>query len=166
MTVRAILAWPDARLSQVADPVKDFSGIGALVADMFQTMYDAAGRGLAGPQIGEMCRVFVMDVGWKDGETTPVAMINPSLTWTSDDTVVMTEGCLSIQGITTDIVRPAAIEMEWTTPEGIAMSRRMEGAEARCALHELDHLNGIVTLDRLEAEARRAAEAAYEAARG
>ena len=162
MSVRPILAWPDVRLSAIRDPVQDGEDLNLLIADMFDTMYDATGRGLAAPQIGLMKRVFVMDVTWKEAEPSPIAMINPEMTWCSEETVVMTEGCLSIQGITTDIERPAAVEFAWTSPEGLHMVRRMEGAEARCALHELDHLNGVVTLDRLSDEDRNQALRAYE----
>ena len=96
MSVRPILAWPAVRLSSVCDPVPDGEDLNLLIADMFDTMYDATGRGLAAPQIGVMKRVFVMDVTWKEAEPSPIAMINPEMTWCSEETVVMTEGCLSI----------------------------------------------------------------------
>ena len=165
MNVLPILTWPDNRLSTVCRPVLDFDdALQGLIGDMFDTMYDAKGRGLAAPQVGRLNRLFVIDVSWKDGASTPIAMVNPILSWASDETVVMTEGCLSIPGITTDVTRAAAVEMSWKTPEGIEISRQLDGAEARCALHELDHLDGLVTLDRLDADARQIAEQAYVAA--
>ena len=84
MALREILLWPDARLSTACAPVDEITeDIRALVADMFETMYDAPGRGLAGPQVGAMLRLFVMDATWKEGEKSPLVAINPEITSTS-----------------------------------------------------------------------------------
>ncbi|ETW12152.1 peptide deformylase [Roseivivax marinus] len=162
MTVRPILRWPDPVLSRVCAPVGDRDVTG-LVGDLFETMYAAPGRGLAAPQVGEVLRVFVMDATWKDGDMSPVACIDPEILWMSDDTVPMDEGCLSIPGVAATIQRPARIRLRWRGLDGAVHEADLDGAEARVALHEYDHLDGKVTFDRLEPEARAALEADYAA---
>ncbi len=126
-------------------------------------MYDAPGRGLAAPQVGVMMRVFVMDVGWKTGDKTPLVCINPRIVAASDRLETGTEGCLSIPGVTAEITRPWAVTLEYLDLDGVAQSEEMEGAAAKCAQHELDHLDGRVTFDRLDPAARAALIAEYEA---
>ena len=144
MSALPILRWPDPRLSTLCDPVADHHDLSDLVRDMFETMYDAYGRGLAAPQVGVMMRLFVMDCGWKDGDMTPMVCINPEIT-RAGGMVSGNEGCLSIPGVM----------------DGTAQEVELDGFEARCAQHELDHLDGLVTLDRLSPEARRVVEASY-----
>jgi len=160
VSVRPILHWPDPRLAQVCAPLGD-APAEALVADLFDTMYAAPGRGLAAPQIGVLARVFVMDCGWKEGTKTPRACIDPEIVWTSDEVAVTGEGCLSIPGVTAEVTRPAAITLRYRTLTGETVEERLTGFEAICAQHEFDHLNGIVTFDRLTPKARAEAEAAY-----
>jgi peptide deformylase len=136
----------------------------SLADDMLETMYDAQGRGLAAPQVGVLTRLFVMDATWKDGVRAPSVCIDPKILETSDETTGMEEGCLSIPGITTEVMRPAALRLAWTTLEGERVIARLDGAQARIALHEIDHLDGVVTLDRLSPEARAEAEAQYASA--
>ncbi|MBB93055.1 MAG: peptide deformylase [Rhodobacteraceae bacterium] len=161
MALRKILTWPDPTLSRVCDPVGSDEDLSALIADMFDTMYDAPGRGLAAPQMGVLKRVFVMDVTWKAGPRTPIAMINPQILDRSAEAQTTPEGCLSIPGVLVDVTRPEAVTMAWTDETGALCEDRFTGFAAVCAQHELDHLDGIVTFDRLAPEARRAAEAAY-----
>lgn len=162
MAVREILLWPDARLSTPCAPVGVISDeIHTLVSDMFETMYAAPGRGLAGPQVGAMLRLFVMDATWKEGEKSPLVAINPEITVLSDDTCEMDEGCLSIPGITATVRRPSRITLRWTDLDGVTHTREMDGAEARIAQHEYDHLDGLVHFDRLDAKARARLEEAY-----
>ncbi|MEX0366554.1 MAG: peptide deformylase [Ruegeria sp.] len=160
MSVLPILTWPDPRLSQKCEPV---AGEVAqdLIQDMFDTMYAAQGRGLAAPQVGVMQRFFVMDCGWKEGEPGPMAMINPVIMAAERVPEVMEEGCLSIPGIMVAVERPKAVTVQWTAPEGDIHMADFDGFEARCIQHEFDHLNGVVTLDHLDTDARRAAEAEY-----
>jgi len=160
VSVRAILAWPDARLAQPAAPVAD-RAVEALVTDMFETMYAAPGIGLAAPQLGEMLRLFVMDCGWKSGEMTPLACLDPEIIWLSEETATREEGCLSIPGIMVEVTRPARIRLRWRDLAGAMHERAFDGLEAACAQHEMDHLDGIVTLDRIAPAARAAAEGAY-----
>jgi peptide deformylase len=165
MSLRAILEWPDARLGEVCAPVGEITPeIEALAADMLETMYAAPGRGLAAPQVGVLRRLFVMDVAWKEGARYPQVFIDPQIEAESRTEVSGDEACLSIPGVTACVVRPDWVEMTWRDLTGDVHRRRLDGIEARCALHELDHLNGVVTLDRLDAGARAAAMA--DCARG
>lgn len=159
MGVRAVLLWPDPRLSEVCAPVT--GDVSALAQDMLETMYAAPGRGLAAPQIGVMQRLFVMDATWKDGTPDPQVFINPEITSASDTTVTQPEGCLSIPGALTEITRPAEVTMRWTTLDGQTQKSTFTGFAAACVQHELDHLNGRVTFDRLTPQARAEAEARY-----
>ncbi len=124
--------------------------VAVLVGDLFETMYDAPGRGLAAPQVGAMVRVFVMDAGWKDGEMTPRACINPEITGASDERVTGPEGCLSIPGVTAEVVRHARIRLAYTDLAGEVQEVDLAGAEAIVAQHEIDHLDGKLFIDYLK----------------
>ncbi|MFT6913068.1 MAG: peptide deformylase [Paracoccaceae bacterium] len=148
MAVRPILLWPDARLSQVCAPLEHVDdGVRRLVADMIETMYDAKGRGLAAPQIGVLQRVFVMDCAPKDAPAAPQVFCNPEIIDQSDAISVYPEGCLSIPDMVRRIARPAEIRLRWYDHDGVANEAPFDGIEATCIQHELDHLNGVVTLD-------------------
>ncbi|ETX15740.1 N-formylmethionyl-tRNA deformylase [Roseivivax halodurans JCM 10272] len=162
MALRDILRWPDPRLSRKCVKVGD-TDVGDLVRDLFETMYDAPGRGLAAPQIGVLVRVFVMDAGWKDGEMAPRACIDPEIVAASETSETRDEGCLSIPGVTARVTRPDWIVLRYRGLDGAVHEERLEGMEATCAQHELDHLDGIVTFDRVAPEARRDLETEYEA---
>ncbi len=165
MSVLPILTWPDSVLTQKAAPVGAVDdGVRALAADMLETMYDAPGRGLAAPQVGVLMRLFVMDAGWKDGERAPVVCIDPEVLGYSGEEVPFEEGCLSIPGIKATILRPAGLRLAWTDLDGARVIAALDGVPARVALHELDHLDGIVIFDRLGPETRAAALAEYQAA--
>jgi peptide deformylase len=163
MALLPILRWPDPRLSSRCADIAMDDDLSALVADMLETMYDAPGRGLAAPQVGVLKRLFVMDPGWKDGTPDPYICLNPTLSDFAADVKTGTEGCLSIPGITTEIARATSVTLSWTDLNGIARQERLSGFAAICAQHEYDHLDGIVTFDRLSAEARMLAESAYHA---
>ena len=161
MSVREILLWPDPRLSQVCAPAVLDAETRALAADMLETMYAAPGRGLAGPQVGAMRRIFVMDATWKEGVKAPFVALNPELTHKSDETCEMEEGCLSIPGITATVTRPKTVTLAWTDLDGIRHSRDFDGAEARIIQHEADHLDGLVHFDRPDPAQRAELEAQY-----
>ena len=164
MAVLPILRWPDARLSTRCAEVGEVTPAEvALEGDLLDTMYAAPGRGLAAPQVGVLQRIFVMDTGWKDGPRAPRAFIDPDIFWMSEDRVVGPEGCLSLPGLTTEISRARAVHLRWTGLDGKLHEDRLVGFDAICAQHEFDHLDGIVTLHRLSAEARARAEAEYQA---
>lgn len=155
-----IIKWPDARLSQPCASV-GAEDLSALIADMFDTMYAANGRGLAAPQVAVMKRLFVMDCSWKEGAPDPVALINPVILSHSAETSALDEGCLSIPGVSVSVTRPTQITLHWQTPDGDGQTRDFDGFEARCIQHELDHLNGTVTFDHLSKADRRVIELRY-----
>lgn len=164
MSVLPILKWPDPRLAEVCEPVAEITAeIETLASDMLETMYAAPGRGLAAPQVGVMRRVFVMDVGWKEDKSDPIVCINPMLQEVSEDRVTQSEGCLSIPGVTAEISRPAQVQMVWTGLNGGRYVQSFDGFAAACVQHELDHLDGVVTFDHLDADARGTLMAEYEA---
>ena len=146
--VRPILTHPDERLRAVSDPVGAVTDeVRALAADLLETMYDAPGRGLAAPQVGVLSRVFVIDVDWKEGAATPLVMIDPEVLDASDEHEGVEEACLSIPGAPRVVLRPSEVTMAWTDLAGERVHRRLTGMAARCAQHELDHLNGVLILD-------------------
>ncbi|MGB3278610.1 MAG: peptide deformylase [Pseudorhodobacter sp.] len=147
MACLPILLLPDARLRQVCAAVTRFDDrLAQLAADMLETMYAAPGRGLAGPQIGEMQRIFVMDVGWKEGRPSPLVCINPVIK-DSIGLAINSEGCLSIPDRPVRIERPAMVRMAWQDLAGRHCEGFFEGFAAVCAQHERDHLDGILCID-------------------
>ncbi len=155
-----ILRWPDPVLTTPCAPAVLSDDLRALAADMLDTMYAAPGRGLAAPQVGRLLRLFVMDAGWKDGPRTPRVLVNPEMVELMGARVVGPEGCLSIPGPVTQVERAEAVRMRWTDLDGGLQEAVLTGFEAICAQHEYDHLDGILTLDRLSPQARAEAEAA------
>ena len=149
MALREIVLHPDPRLRAACAPVGEVTGaVRALAADMLETMYAAPGRGLAAPQVGVALRLFVMDVAWKEGDPAPVVAVDPEIVAASEETDAAEEACLSIPGRPVRVRRPAAVTMRWTGLDGTRAEHRLAGAAARCAQHELDHLDGVLILDR------------------
>ena len=161
---REILHWPDARLQAVAVQARVDDATLALAGDMLETMYDAQGRGLAAPQVGVLARVFVMDAGWKTGVAVPETFINPEIIWRSAGLILGPEGCLSIPGVVAEVARAQEIILRWVMLDGSIAAQKLTGFRAICAQHEVDHLDGLLTLDHLSAEARAQAEAAVAVA--
>jgi peptide deformylase len=162
MSVLEILRWPDPRLTETCPHIAEITPeVEQLAADMLETMYAAPGRGLAGPQVGAMARIFVMDTGWKEGKPDPLVCINPMLMEVSEERATNVEGCLSIPGVSADISRPAQVQMVWTGLNGGRYVQSFTGFPAVCVQHELDHLDGVVTFDHLDADTRAKLEAEY-----
>lgn len=142
----------DPVLRQRAAEVTDIDAkLARLAEDMLTTMYDAPGLGLAGPQVGVQKRIFVYDIG--DG---PQVVINPEVQesrgeWAYD------EGCLSIPGLAFELVRPKEIQLVGYDLDGNELSIEADELLARCFLHELDHLDGVLFIERLDDDARKAA---------
>jgi peptide deformylase len=151
MTLRPILIHPDPRLKKLCPPVAEVTDdIRRLADDMLQTMYDAPGVGLAAPQVGVLARLFVMDCVKEEGAAPrPLVLINPEITWTSDETSTNEEGCLSIPEQFAEVRRPARVRMRWTGLDGAVQEEEFAGLWATCAQHELDHLNGKLFIDHL-----------------
>ncbi len=121
-----------------------------LVRDMFDTMYHAEGIGLAAPQVGVSERILVVDVKEEEDESRHVqALVNPVVTWSSRDTDKCVEGCLSIPGIEETVTRPARVTIEALSPDGDPVRIEAEGLFARALQHEVDHLDGVLFIDRV-----------------
>ena len=150
MAIRTIQIVPEPLLRKVAKPVSTVTNeIKQLLDDMAQTMYDAPGIGLAGPQIGELKRLIVMDCS-RDDETNELwQMINPEITRFSEESTLLEEGCLSIPGHNAEVSRPAWVEVRFSDIEGEERQIRAEGLLAACVQHEIDHLNGILFIDHI-----------------
>ena len=150
MAVREILILPDKRLRQVSKPVaKVDASVKKLVEDMFETMYDAPGIGLAAIQIGEPRRIVTMDIAKKEGEKQPQVFINPEIVDESDEVSVHEEGCLSIPEYYEEVERPARVRFRYSDLEGKAVEVEADGLLATCVQHEIDHLNGVLFIDHL-----------------
>jgi peptide deformylase len=155
MAIRPILEVPDPRLKTVSTPVERFDDdLRTLVADMFETMYDAPGIGLAAIQIGVPLRVLVIDLqAEEDGEgkpiRTPRVFINPEILDPSAEYTLYNEGCLSVPDQYADVERPSAIRARWQDMDGTVHEEAMDGLMATCLQHEMDHLEGILFIDHL-----------------
>ena len=156
MAVREILILPDPLLRKVAEPVEAFDeDLQKTVDDMFETMYDAPGIGLAGPQIGYMKRVVVIDLADEENpDSGKIAMVNPEIVGLSEQTAVSEEGCLSIPELYYEVERPAEVTVKYFTPQGEEIPRHATGRLATgrlavCMQHEIDHLDGVLYIDYL-----------------
>jgi len=150
MAIRPILTAPDPRLKEVSRDVERVDvEIRMLIDDMFDSMYEAKGIGLAAIQIGVPKRVIVMDLAQSADETEPYVFINPKILWTSDDVATSEEGCLSVPDIWENVDRPARIKAEHLDREGHLVTLEAEGLLATCLQHEMDHLEGVLFLDHL-----------------
>ena len=169
MAILEIIEAPSPLLKQVSKPVEKFDDeLKTLVADMFETMYDAPGIGLAAIQVGMPLRVLVIDLQEPDPDAdpddcgdhgcghdhrpvklTPRVFINPEVLAVSDDYSVYSEGCLSVPEIYADVERPATIRARWQDIDGNTHEEDMDGLMATCLQHEMDHLQGILFIDYL-----------------
>ena len=130
---------------QIAAPVDQFDeNLAALVRDMFETMYDAPGRGLAAPQIGVGRRIFVVDTAWKEADPDPMIFVNPKIMARAEEEAVGTEACLSIPDKSFDVSRPVWVELMWQDLDGVWQQGRFTGVQAICICHEFDHLQGLL----------------------
>jgi peptide deformylase len=149
MAIRPILTIPDPRLRLVSEPVAPGEDVRALVDDMFETMYDAPGFGLAAVQIGVLKRVVTVDLAKKDEPQQPQVFINPEIVSRSDDLSTYEEGCLSIPDIHEDVDRPAVTRVRYADLDGKTHEIDAEGLLATCLQHEIDHLNGVLFIDHI-----------------
>ena len=150
MAIRDILILPDKRLRLVSKPVDKVDTVTKkLVEDMFETMYDAPGIGLAAIQIGEATRVVTIDVSKEDEEERRQVFINPEIVAKSEDTNVHEEGCLSIPEYYEEVTRPAGVTVRYMDLDGKQQQLEATGLLATCLQHEIDHLDGKLFIDRL-----------------
>lgn len=157
MAILPIVTYDEEILRTEAESVTQNSKeLQQLIDNMFDTMYNADGVGLAAPQVGKLVRVFVADadvmIDKKDEEAPkfgPIAMINPEIVETSEETVDMEEGCLSIPGVNAAVTRPEQIKVEYLDRDFNEQHLEVNGWLARVIQHEKDHLDGVLFLDYL-----------------
>lgn len=156
LALAQVRQYPDPVLGMRANEVENFDDdFRRLVGRMKDLMHDANGVGLAGTQVGTLQRVFVFQPEGED--EPPQALVNPVLTATSEVTLTDTEGCLSMQGVTIPVERPVKVTIEGKDENGEDVRLELEERDARVVQHELDHLDGILILDRTTPEGRREA---------
>lgn len=148
MAILKILEFPDPRLRTIAQPVAEVDDeIRTLVDDMFETMYDAPGIGLAATQVNVHKRVVVMDLS--EDKNEPLVFINPEFEYLTDEIDVYQEGCLSVPGFFEDVQRPQRVRINALNRNGEPFEMIAEGLLAICIQHECDHLNGKLFVDYL-----------------
>ena len=152
MAIRDIVLMGDPVLREPAREVEELdAGLARLVRDLFETMYHAEEIGLAAPQIGISQRVIVIDLR-RDGENAApdrVALVNPKIVWASPETEKQSEGCLSIPGLEEVVGRAVSVRVEAVDPDGRPLSIEADGLFARALQHEIDHLDGVLFIDRV-----------------
>lgn len=155
MSLLPILEVPDPRLRLISTPVDTIDDeLRTLIDDMFDTMYDAPGIGLAAIQVGVPKRLVVMDLQEQEDEEgkpirEPRVFINPEILDPAEEQSVYTEGCLSVPDQFADVERPARCRVKWMDEKGEQHDELFEGMLATCIQHEMDHLEGIVFIDHL-----------------
>ena len=150
MSLLPLVILPDPLLREISKPVANLDGrVKALIEDMFETMYDAPGVGLAAVQVGVTQRIVTMDATRGDDDKEPLALINPEIIWSSDQLSDYEEGCLSIPDYHEVVTRPAKVGVRFLTLAGKIEEREMDGLAATVIQHEIDHLNGKLFIDHL-----------------
>jgi peptide deformylase len=150
MALREIIKLPDPQLRQKSEPVTEVdSAVRRLIDDMLETMYAAPGIGLAAIQVGVPKRIVVIDLAKEDQPKAPLVLINPVLAWSSDEMSIYQEGCLSIPDYYEDVERPSRVRVRYLDREGMPQEIEAEGLLATCLQHEIDHLDGMLFIDRI-----------------
>jgi peptide deformylase len=150
MSIKPLVIIPDSKLRLVSEPIKEItSEIRQLADDMLETMYDAPGVGLAAIQIGVPVRMVTMDVSKSEDERQPMVLLNPEITWASEEKRVYEEGCLSIPEYYEEVERPDRVRFRYMNLQGETIELDADGLLATCVQHEIDHLNGVLFIDYL-----------------
>lgn len=154
MAVREIVTLGNKILRRKAQKVESFGPeLQTLIDDMIETMRAASGVGLAGPQVNTPLQVFVVEFGDVEDEEAPkklYILVNPKVSRSSSETLLAAEGCLSVPGLMGDVERPVAVTVIGQNRRGQPLKIKVEGWLARIFQHEIDHVNGILFLDRAE----------------
>ena len=151
MALREVLQFPDPRLKRVSEPIGEMTDeLRELARDMLDVMYDEPGIGLAAPQLGVSVRMFVIDTGWNDEDTerNPSVVINPEIS-EREGRITWDEGCLSVPDYMASVERDAQITLKGQDLDGNPIEEQAEGLRAVCIQHEIDHLDGILFIDRI-----------------
>ena len=161
MALLPILSFPDPRLRTIAQPVKEVTDdIRQLAADMFETMYEAPGIGLAATQVDHHIQLIVMDLS--EDKNQPMVFINPKVTPLTEDKLPYEEGCLSVPQIYDKVERPSRVKIEALNLDGEKFEIEAEDLLAVCIQHEMDHLNGKLFVDYLSPLKRQRAREKVE----
>jgi len=151
MALREVLRFPDRRLAEVSEPIEEVTDeIRVLAKDMLDVMYDEPGIGLAAPQVGETIRLIVVDTEWteEDTEKSPLVLVNPEIVQRAGK-LSWTEGCLSVPDFQAEVERAESVRLLATDLDGQQLAIDAEGLRAVCFQHEVDHLDGILFIDRI-----------------
>jgi peptide deformylase len=153
MALREVLQFPDPRLKRVAEPIEKITDeIRTLAQDMLEVMYDEPGIGLAAPQVGESVRLVVLDTDWKDdeggGERRPLVLVNPEIV-EREGSLIWNEACLSVPDYSAEVERSARVRVRGLDLEGREVVEDASDLRAVCFQHEIDHLDGILFIDRI-----------------
>jgi len=155
MAILPIITAPDPRLKVVSEPVDaETDDIRKLMDDMLETMYAAPGIGLAAPQVGVTRRIVVIDTARDDEESAPLRLANPEVIWSSEETKVYDEGCLSVPDYYSDVERPDRVIVRFLDYDGVQQEMEVDGLTAVCVQHEIDHLDGILFVDHISRDKR------------
>lgn len=151
MDIYKIIVLPDPVLREVAQPVSRVDdAVRAQMKKMLETMYMAEGIGLAANQVGLLNRVIVIDTARREADARkPVAMANPEIIWSSEETWTCKEGCLSIPQMYADVVRPKSVRVKYLDENGHPQELEVSNLASSCVQHEIDHLNGQLFIDHL-----------------
>lgn len=150
MAVRDIINCLDPTLRKPSKPVERVDDdLRRLIDDMFETMYEAPGIGLAAIQLGIPRQVIITDVSGEEDEPAPLALINPRILWRSDETSLYNEGCLSLPEQFAEVERPARCRVAYIDPDGGEQEIEADGLLSTCLQHEVDHLDGVLFVDHL-----------------
>ena len=150
MSIKHIITVPDEMLKKISDPVEKV-GVNEkkLIKDLFETMYQSKGIGLAAVQVGILKRILVIDVSTKDEKKKPLSFINPIIKKISDETAIYEEGFLSIPDTFIEIERPRICEVEYIDIDGKIKNLKCDGLLSTCIQHEINHLDGKLIIDHL-----------------
>ncbi len=150
MTIKPIITVPNEVLKKISDPIENVGeSEKKLVNDLFETMYNSNGIGLAAVQVGILKRILVIDVSTKEEKKNPLCFINPVIKKISDETSVYEEGCLSIPDTFIEIERPKICEVEYIDLDGKLKDIKCDGLLSTCLQHEINHLDGKLIIDHL-----------------
>ena len=150
MTIKPIITVPNEVLKKISDPIENVGeSEKKLVNDLFETMYNSNGIGLAAVQVGILKRILVIDVSTKEEKKNPLCFINPVIKKISNETSVYEEGCLSIPDTFIEIERPKICEVEYIDLDGKLKNIKCDGLLSTCLQHEINHLDGKLIIDHL-----------------
>jgi peptide deformylase len=151
MTALEVLQFPDPRLKRLSEPVTGpAAALRALADGMLAVMYDEPGIGLAAPQVGHAIRLVVMDTDWSDegAERNPTVILNPEIV-EREGKILWDEGCLSVPDYTAEVERAERIVVRYRNLDDQEISEDVSGLRAVCFQHEIDHLDGVLFIDRI-----------------